>query len=237
VYAVLGRYFFQNNANLWLWGIAPGKSVKGWEMFTTNNKIPEFGGRLQVPAGKGEVALSGQFRSIGADQSGSVLPLQLTKPIPEYRLGLDGKWDVGPGIWFEGTHTWSPLPDDRLKHVRMLTLGADYTFGLGSGLTVMSEQFFYRMGASLFGKSTGMTFSTLSVTYPLTLTHSLSAMVFYNWTAGDWYRFINWRISLSKISLYVMAFWNPESFDLYQNTGNSSLMGGKGIQLMFVWNH
>ena len=29
VYAVLGRYFFQNNANIWLWGLLPGKTAKG----------------------------------------------------------------------------------------------------------------------------------------------------------------------------------------------------------------
>lgn len=237
VYAALGRYFFQNNANIWLWGILPSKTVKGWEMFTSDTHRPEFGGRFQTPAGKGELAVSGHFRYAGTSQSIGVFPVNLEKPVPEYRIGLDGKWDIGPGIWFEGTYTYLDLPQLTLNHIGMLTLGADYTFGIGNGLTTMAEQFYYRAGQTLFEKSMEVSFTALSLTYPLNLTHSLSAMIFYSWMTNDWYRFINWRISLNKISLYVMAFWNPESFDLYQNTGNSNLMGGKGIQLMFVWNH
>lgn len=237
VYAALGRYFFQNNANLWLWGIWPGKTVKGWEMLTSDRKRPEFGGRFQMPAGKGELAASGHFRYLGTDQSHGFLPVNPDKPLPEYRLGLDGKWDIGPGVWFEGTYTYCNLPEPSIRHIRMLTIGADYTFSLGTGLTVMSEQFFYQMGPALLESTSDVSFSAVSITYPVNITHSLSAMVFYNWTAKNWYRFVNWRISLNKISLHVIAFWNPESFDIYQNTGNAKLMGGKGIQLMFIWNH
>ncbi len=236
VYAVLGRYFFQNNANIWLWGILPGKTTKGWESVTSDRKRPEFGGRIQLPAGKGELALSGHFRYIGAQQS--IWGTQVNQnPIPEYRMGLDGKWDIGPGVWFEGTYTYSKIPVINMRHIRMLTLGTDYTFGLGNGLTAMAEQFFYQMGPEIFNNSTQMTFTAASLTYPISLTHSLSAMVFYQWSAKNWYRFINWTINLNKISLHLIAFWNPDSFDLYQNTGNSNLMGGKGIQLLFVWNH
>lgn len=237
VYAALGRYFFQNNANLWLWGIWPGKTVKGWEMLTTDRKRPEAGGRLQLPAGKGEIALTTHFRYLGSDQSAGYYPVVLTKPVPEFRAGLDGKWDVGPGIWFEGTYTYAKLPVASLNHIRMLTVGTDYTIGVGNGLTLSAEQFLYQTGASVFKSASELDFTAFSVTYPLNMTHSLSAMVFYNWTTSDWYRFISWRINLNKVSFYLMAFWNPDSFDLYQNTGNANLMGGKGLQLLFVWNH
>jgi hypothetical protein len=237
VYAALGRYFFQNNANLWLWGMLPGKTVKGWEIFKSDHRLPELGGRFQFPAGKGELALSAHFRSLDKDQSGVMIPVNLETPVTEYRFALDGKWDVGPGIWFEGTYTYANLMEPKLNHIRMLTVGSDYTFGVGNGLTVMAEQFLYQTGASMFKSASNMTFSALSVSFPVNLTHSLSAMVFYNWTVDGWYRFINWRINMSKTSLYIIAFWNPESFDLYQNTGNTSLMGGKGIQLLFAWNH
>lgn len=237
VYAALGRYFFQNNANIWLWGILPGKTVKGWETLTSDRHWPEFGGRVQIPAGKGELAFSGHFRYIGIDQSSGLFPVNLDKPVPEYRFGLDGKWDIGPGIWFEGTYTYQNLPQSIINHVRMLTVGADYTFDLGNGLTFTTEQFFYQTGPAVFESTSNLEFTAVSLTYPINITHSLSAMVFYNWTAKNWYRFINWRISLNKVSLYVIAFWNPESFDLYQNTGNTNLMGGKGIQLLFAWDH
>ena len=237
VYAVLGRYFFQNNANLWLWGIWSGNNLKGWELLASERFKPQLGGRLQLPAGPGEIAVSAHYRSIGSDQTHAALPALLEEPVPEYRIGLDGKWDIGPGIWFEGTYTYSDIAISDIRHLRMLTVGADYTFGIGNGLTCMAEQFMYNMGPTAWESSKTLSFTATSFTYPINLTHTVSAMVFYNWTGGDWYRFINWGISLTNISFYLMAFWNPDNFDLYQNTGNSNLMGGKGIQLMFVWNH
>jgi hypothetical protein len=237
VYGALGRYFFQNNANIWVWGLLRSKTPKGWEVLGSGGMFPEAGGRIQLPAGKGEIALSGHYRMIGTDQSKGYFPIEISEPLPEMRLGLDGKWDIGPGVWFEGTYTYSKLPLADLRHNRMLTLGADYTFGLGNGITLMAEQFFYQMGPAMFENAKSLTFTATSVSYPVNLTHSLAAMVFYNWTTGDWYRFLNWRISLSNISLYLMAFWNPAQFDLYLNSGNSNLMGGKGVQVMFVWNH
>lgn len=237
VCAILGRYFFQNNSNIWLWGILPGKTVKGWEFLAGDCRRPEFGGRLQVPAGKGELAVSVHFRYLGTDQSRASMPMTIERPLPEYRAGLDGKWDIGPGIWFEGSYAYANLPKPETRHLRMLTIGADYTFGLGNGLTFTTEQFFYQTGPSVGKSASEIAFTAGALTYPINLTHSLSAMLFYNWTDNSWYRFVNWRISLKKVSFYLMAFWNPESFDIYQNTGNTSLMGGKGLQLLFVWNH
>jgi hypothetical protein len=237
VYALLGRYFFQNNANLWIWGVWPGKSVKGWEYFNSDPGIPEMGGRLQVPAGKGELALSTHLRWLGTDQTGSVFPVTLDNRAPEFRLGLDGKWDVGPGIWFEGTYTWQQLPMPEMKQIRMLTVGTDYTIPVGNGMTLVAEQFIYQTGPSFSKTAMETDFTAISLAYPITMTHTLSAMVFYNWMSSDWYRFISWKISLRKVSFYLMAFWNPDKFDLYQNTGNTNLMGGKGLQLLFIWNH
>ncbi len=236
VYGLLGRYFFQNNANIWLWGILPGKTAKGWEMLVSDRKTPEFGGRIQLPAGKGEIALSGHFRRIAANPPEPTF-FSSASPLPEYRVGIDGKWDIGPGIWFEGTHVWYSNPASPFIETSMLTVGSDYTLTLGNGLTVMAEQFFYQFARFNYPNFRSLAFTATSLTYPLTMTHSLSAMFFYNWTSKDWYRFLSWRISLENISLYLMAFWNPVEFDLYQNTGNSNLMGGKGIQFMFVWNH
>jgi len=237
VYGALGRYYFRNNANIWVWGLLRSKTPKGWEMLGSGGMFPEAGGRLQMPAGKGEIALSGHYRMIGTDQSKGYIPITIEEPLPEMRLGLDGKWDIGPGIWFEGTYTWSKLPVEELRHTRMLTVGADYTFGLGNGLTMMGEQFIYQSGPEMLKSTKSVTFTATSLTYPINLTHSLSAMVFYNWTSGDWYRFINWRISLENISFYLIGFWNPGQFDLFLNSGNSNLMAGNGVQLMFVWNH
>ncbi|MCX6259407.1 MAG: hypothetical protein NTY95_01030 [Bacteroidia bacterium] len=45
VWALLARYYFLNNANVWLWGLYGNYDPRAWEMIPTNKKIPEFGGR------------------------------------------------------------------------------------------------------------------------------------------------------------------------------------------------
>ena len=237
VYALLGRYFFSNNANLWLWGLWPGNNTKGWEMMRSDRQRPELGGRFQAPAGPGEIALSTHFRFIDSDQSGSILPVNQEKSLPEYRIGLDGKWDIGPGIWFEGSYVYSDLMPAGMRHQQMLTLGADYTLGWGNGLTCMFEHLLYNMGQGMLESDKSLNFTATSLTYPITMTHSLTAMVYFDWTNHEWYRFVNWGIRWSNIACYIIAFWNPERFELFQNRADSNLLGGKGVELMFVWNH
>jgi hypothetical protein len=36
---------------------------------------------------------------------------------------------------------------------------------------------------------------------------------------------------------YIMAYWNPESFQLPALTDSQNIFAGKGIQIMFVFNH
>ncbi len=62
VWGILARYYFFNNANLWLWGLYGNKNLKGWEVASTSKNKPEFGGRFQMPILKGEATLSFHHR-------------------------------------------------------------------------------------------------------------------------------------------------------------------------------
>ena len=57
VWGLLGRYYFLNNANIWLWVLYPSDKPKTWEFTGTNAKIPEAGGRLQLPVFSGEIGI------------------------------------------------------------------------------------------------------------------------------------------------------------------------------------
>ncbi len=65
VWGFLGRVYFLNNANIWVWGLSGNKGLKTWEQGTTSHQIPESGGRLQLPALSGEAALTYHFRRGG----------------------------------------------------------------------------------------------------------------------------------------------------------------------------
>lgn len=101
VYAALGRYYFLNNANIWLWMLYGNEKTRGYDALETNKDIPEFGGRIQYPVPKGELAVSYHHRT--ADASALFGENSFNK-IPEDRFSLDGKWDVTVGLWFEAVH-------------------------------------------------------------------------------------------------------------------------------------
>ena len=212
VNGLLLKYTFQNNANVWAWGLYGNNGLKGWDPFPTARRQPEFGGRVQLPVPRGEVALTYHHRR--ADTS-TVNP-GIGRGFPEDRIGLDGKWDLGVGLWFEGTlvkAAGSVLP---LPFQRALTVGADYTFGLGNGLNVLAEHFLLQDAATAFGAGQGMRVSALSLSYPLSVLDALSGIFYYDWGNRRLYRFLSWRRTYDRWSFHLIGFWNPETFDIYR---------------------
>ena len=82
-----------------------------------------------------------------------------------------------------------------------------------------------------------MSFSAVSVSYPLGLLDNITAMIFYNWDNKDWYRYLRWQREYDDWGIYLMGFWNPDEFEIYQDRQEDSPYGGKGLQLMIVFNH
>jgi hypothetical protein len=235
VWALLCRYYFLNNANLWIWGLYGNKKPRGWEMAGTNKKYPEFGGRVQYPVSKGEVALSYHHRvddTRGLDTSITAYP-----KIAENRVGIDGKWDLGIGLWFEGSWTGKGKNLGKYTNNEIVNIGADYTFGLGNGINIIVEQLISSYDEKAFSFSNVLSFTGLSASYPVGLFNNISAIVFYDWGNNSLYNFINWRRQLDKFSLYLMAYWNPENYRMPQFGTKEVLFAGKGIQIMLAINH
>lgn len=228
VYGLLGRYYFLNNTNIWLWGLYGNDRIKGWEYVPSDKKRMEYGGRMQAPFSKGEIAFSYHHRQIDTS---------LNNIIPEERFGLDGKWDIGIGLWFEGALIHQDVGISALPYRRLINVGLDYTFKLGNGLNVMGEYFIFEASKKTFGTGEGISFSVVSLSYPLGLFDNITVMVYYDWANNEWYRFVNWQRTFDKWSFYLMGFWNPEQFQIYQNQRGNNLFTGMGFQLMAVFNH
>jgi hypothetical protein len=236
VYGLLGRYFFLNNANIWLWGLYGEDKTKGWEIFPSKKNSIEYGGRLQVPLYTGEIGAT--FHHRRADPEG-VIPDSLLNGsyYPENRIALDAKIDLGVGLWVEGALIHQDLDFTELTFKTMLNAGLDYTFNLGNGLTLMTETFGLMQGSQPFGSDQKVFFGLLSATYPVNIIHNLTAMLFYDYTNKGLYRFINWSIAFDRWSFYVMGFWNPDNYNLYNLDYQTTLYSGWGFQLMAVFNH
>lgn len=236
VYGLLGRYYFLNNANIWLWGLYGNNDTKGWEFYPSKKNSLEFGGRAQVPVYTGEVALTYHHRNAFPD---AALPDSLHTGLayPENRFAFDTHFDLLVGIWLEGALIHQDIDFTPRRYKTLLTGGLDYTFDIGNGINLMMETFGYLQGEKAFGADEDIIFGGISASYPINIFHNLNAIVFYDFTNKDIYRFINWSIIFDRWSFYVMGFWNPDTYNLYNFERQSNIYSGWGFQLMAVFNH
>jgi hypothetical protein len=234
VWGLLGRYYFLNNANIWLWGLYGNKDPRGWEYAGTNNRYPEAGGRIQLPIPSGEAAISYNFRI--ADTRGPLFFAQSAK-VPENKIGFDVKLDLTVGLWFEGS--WVNKNEDlRLfTNQEILNAGVDYTFGVGNGIYVIFEQLLMAFDEKPFRFEYTTSFSLMSVSYPVSLFDNISGIVYFDWKNHKAYNFVNWQRQFKNIILYCIGYWNPEQYNIPAQGSGQNLFAGKGIQVMLVFNH
>lgn len=237
VYGLLLRYTFPGNSNVWLWGLYGNYDLKGWEFIPTQRRTPEYGGRYQFPLPRGELALSYHHRRMDPGRSLLPLPSSESDPVPENRIALDGKWDLGVGVWFEGVLSRQDFEFYSLRYQKNINLGLDYTFAFGRGLHALAEHLVMQASARAFGRGETNEFSALALDYPLGLTDRIKGMLFYSWESHDWYRFITWQRMSDRWSFYIIGFWNPSSYEIYASQRGKSAFAGKGIEVMIVFNH
>ena len=237
VYALLGRYYFLDNTNLWIWALYGNTATKGWEFNITSKGTMEYGGRIQWPLFSGETAISYHHRTARLKTLAETLPYPIEEEAPENRIALDGRWDIEVGVWLEVAllkqeHTLLPLPWGR-----SFTVGLDYTFDWGNGLTILSEYFTLLRSEKIFSRGEGFRFSAFSATYPLDIIDQLHAILYYDWDNRDIYSFYNWQIRYDNWALNLMAFNNPETYQLYPNQPGNILFSGRGVQILVSFNH
>jgi len=249
VYGLLLRYYAKGNANFWAWSLLGNKDARGWDIAPSDKKTPEFGGRVQVPLFKGELGATYHRRKAAIDGLTPIMapvmdpvmapppesPLPVP-PVPEDRFGLDGKWDLGVGVWFEGTLTHQRTSLLPLPYQRALTLGMDYTFGLGNGLNVVAEHF--RLASSLraFGRGDGLSLSALLLRYPLGLLDEVSGIFYYDWKNRNVYRFVSWKRTTNALSFSLILFWNPKDLLVFKGQPGSASFAGTGFELLLAYN-
>ncbi len=235
VWGVLGRYYFLNNANIWLWGLYGNKSPRGWEYSGTNNHYPEAGGRIQVPVLSGEAAITYNFRKADLQAFNPINP-DYSK-VSENKFGFDVKLDLVVGLWLEGSWVNKNQDLGLLTNQEILNAGVDYTFGVGNGIYVIFEQLVMSYDEKPFRFDNSSSFSLMSVSYPVSLFDNISGIIYYDWKNGNAYNFLNWQRQFKNIILYFIGFWNPEQYTIPTQGNGQNIFAGKGIQVMLVLNH
>ncbi len=234
VYGALGRYYFLNNANIWVWALYGNEKTRGFDAVKTYKKHPEFGGRVQYPTKRGEIAVSYHHRT--AD-SRDLIASPSFEQIPEDRIGLDGKWDLTIGLWFEASYIHKSKDIGLLTNQALLNVGADYTFGIGNGLNVVAEHLITSFDQQPFELKNNANISAATVSYPLGLFDNLSTVFYYNWPTEDFTFFVNYQHQFKKITGYLMAYYNPETQGGIQENELIDTFSGPGVRIMLVYNH
>jgi hypothetical protein len=237
VYAMLARYYFLNNTNIWIWGLYGNTDLKGWEFYQTVKDVPEFGGRFQVPILNGEFGLTYHHRRIKFDTFTFPIMSKIGHEAEENRIALDGKWNLELGFWFEYTLTHQNTDLLIYDWRSAFTVGSDYTFDIGNGLTILGEYFQLENSEEAFKSGQSIKFTAGSFNYPIGLLDRVEGILYYDWENDSFYRFFNWRRTYDHWSFHLMVFWNPDQYQLYQSQAGNNLFTGKGFQLMAVFNH
>lgn len=232
VYGVLVRRYFLNNANIWAWGLVGNDEAKGWEVYPTDDD-PEFGGRVQLPWGPGEWGISVHHRRAAGDLGAA----DGVGGFQEERFGVDGKWDVGVGLWMEAVIIRQDVSPPEPRYLRMVDVGCDHTFDWGNGLTVVLESFATQTAEEPWHSGDGVVLSAASLDYPLGLLDRLAAVFYFDWDRDAWYRFIDWQRKYDRWSFHAMGFWNPENAGWIVGERDAGQFSGRGFQLMVVFDH
>lgn len=244
VYGALGRYYFLNNANIWAWVLYGNESARGFELMKNNKNSPKFGGRIQLPVTKGEVGFTYHHRNASSKELANELAgfhsynnIPAHDNIGENRYGLDGKWDVEVGVWFEAVHINKAKDVGILTNQSFLTVGVDYTFALGSGLNVSLENMLISYNNNAFGFKNNSNVTATSIMYPLGFFDQISTIFNYSWETKDLSFFLNYEHQFKKLTGYVMAFYNPDTVPGVGTVSYENSFSGAGFRLMLVFNH
>ncbi|MCU7513420.1 MAG: hypothetical protein HF300_12725 [Ignavibacteria bacterium] len=226
VYGLRYKYSFMDNSILWLWALYGNKSPKGFEAFPGRGDVPEFGGRVQLPVPLGEVAATIHSREADAG----------TYSYRENRYALDGRWDVGVGLWFESVLQNSRAALPGFKWLKLLTLGGDYTFPLGNGIYFLFEHMYSASSDKITSLSSERHVSALMVTYPIGTLDNLALQEYYSYSDKKLYQYYQFQRTYDNFIINLALFHYPESAgSLFMN--RSIPAAGYGLQLMVVFNH
>jgi hypothetical protein len=231
IYALRFKYSALNNAALLLWGMYGNDEPKGYERLPSSDERPEFGGRLEYPLLSGELGVTVHSRVVDASQ------LPFIEDFTENRFALDGRWDIEIGFWFEAV--LQHQQEDLLPYqwTKLVTAGADYTFGIGNGLHTLVEHMAVISSAEAAGREEDTQSTAYSLNYPIGFRDNLQAIGYYSWDEQRYHQYLAWQRSWDRLILHIAAYYNtdPAREDpLYES---SVLSTGYGGQVMLIFNH
>jgi hypothetical protein len=227
VYALRFKYSFLDNSLVWLWCLYDNTNNQGYEFFPTVKNTPEFGGRIQLPVPAGEIAATFHTRKVDA----------MFFYYRENRYALDGRWDIGIGVWFESV--WQQNIPNMLiyKWNNMTTIGADYTIPEGNGIYILAEHMITTFSNSFWGTDQNRQISAMMATYSIGVLDNLSLQEYYDWYNKNLYQYFQCQRTYDNFIINFALFHYPENGGSLFLSSKTSLFSGYGLQMMLIYNY
>ncbi len=213
VWGILARAYFPNNSTLWIWGLYGNDKLKGLEQYPSDEYRPEYGFRFQIPVPKGEMAFTYHNRRIDREWWKG-RGLGVLSDAVEDRYALDGTFDLGIGLWFEAALSRIRRTSSDSLWTKYLTVGADYTLDIGTGIHVLGEHFIRDTEEETFHTT------AVSIDYSLGILDTITFIGYFDWQEEEFHPNLSWQRTLDDWLLNVTAFSNgSEPGSVYSGTG------------------
>lgn len=200
VTALTFTHFFPS-PELRLWLLRGEGKTKGAEILPTLEDSWEYGGRIGWLNSLGDTGLTAHWRTLDTSPD--------MEAGPELRLGLDHRVDTVFGAWLEAALELREREIERgtagglttiPRQMLNATLGLDYTFDLGNGLYILTEQNLQLSGAKPADYTGARGQSALLLNYPLGLLDGLQLAAIYDWYENRGQGRLAWRRTYDLIT-------------------------------------
>jgi len=224
VWAALGRYYFQDGANLRLWTLidAPDRYR---DLFHSNADRPvDAGGRFEYPLSAGTLGLTLHKMDITS-----------VSGITESRGALDIRLDAIVGLWSEIMLSRTELPFTQLDNL-MAMAGMDYTFSIGNGLYLALELLTSHSGTLSENMPWQLHSLALTGNYALGLADSITGYLYAVQAPqqdSQYIPMLGWQHTQGNWLFYSALYHRPTT----SMAGTLALPSGTGLQFNIAFNY
>ena len=210
------RWFPNNLLSVWSWAIQEKDEMS-------------FGGRTELSNALGEWGLTFHLDSESHNRFLGQTPVIVSDQ--NKRIGLDYRFDGFIGFWNESAIVYL---DDR--ELGFITVGADYTLPVASGILIMTETLY--MSNSYTQEE--QTLSAFMASVPLGMIHQIMFISQVDWENDHWHHYIRWGSTFDKFSLNFILSRSPNrsGYSVPSEYLPQTVAGfGTNFQIMFIYNH
>ena len=212
--------------------VFPSNSLSVWSWLINSNQDKiSFGGRVELSTGFGEWGLTYHQDPTVTPQAAGQFSVIISGP--HQRVALDVRYDGFIGSWMEGAFIFSDNSE-----IEMVTMGADYTLHVASGILIMTESLYIDQKQN--GSNSSQTFTAFMASIPLGMIHQIMLISQLDWDENRAYNYLRWSATYDHYSLNLILSMSPKrsEYNFTEEYLPKTLAGfGTGLQFMFIYNH